>query len=701
MRGPRDSGLEDAQTDADPGDGDCDGASCDAHASCVGEGTDAHCVCDAGYTGDGESCSSATVNECSDADDCGDNAECVDDSAGKHCECADGFTGDGTTCEATATGCAARVCDPNASCEGSDDSCTCGPGFDGDGEGCGDVDECAEASAFECADHAACVNTFGGYDCACEGPFAGNGDSSCRPLCDIAKEDSDVCSPDGLCRVDRDLAVCDACEPGWSGTGKSCSASASACGAECDGTGSDEVAHAVCAGSSSCECAPGYSGTPATGCDDIDECEEADACGVNASCSDLDGGYFCECAAGYAKNDDGECVDKNECDATVSPCHPNATCTNASPEDEPNGFTCACKEGYAGDGSICRDINECAEDDACEANATCTNTAGGRDCECKRPFAADDSGACYCDLSGTWAMRQDVDTCWEELDFTGTDVTLISTGEMEASVWELHKLTYDGETIQVEKKGCGADNTPDFTSPHFGETYSSYVPLATFDPLDLARGNDINEPGLVPGSMFVTDDEAAVVGIDLGDDPVGATWPASHTEVDNWVDTDNDGQPGLTAWPRLPSQNIDDMTAQYNYLPARPDLAGMIAERAGCVSVAARVITRLEVDMTSCTHMVGEVVNVKTEGRVQGCTLVHLADEGDDITCNADDWESMDQCIPTDLDNLDDDQNQSQSTKSTFELVRIADLDDEVSCLDVRDALPAIERDAPSITCRD
>jgi hypothetical protein len=72
----------------------------------------------------------------------------------------------------------------------------------------------------------------------------------------------------------------------------------------------------------------------------------------------------------------------------------------------------------------------------------------------------------------------------------------------------------------------------------------------------------------------------------------------------------------------------------------------------------------------------------------------------DDITCSPDDWDSMDHCELTDLDNLDDDQNQSQTTNATFELVRIGDLDDDVSCLDVRDALPAIERAPPSITCR-
>ena len=54
-----------------------------------------------------------------------------------------------------------------------------------------------------------------------------------------------------------------------------------------------------------------------------------------------------------------------------------------------------------------------------------------------------------------------------------------------------------------------------------------------------------------------------------------------------------------------------------------------------------------------------------------------------------------------DLMRLDSDQNQAQTTKTTFELVRIGDLDDEKTCLDVRDELEEIPHDGSTITCRD
>jgi hypothetical protein len=38
-----------------------------------------------------------------------------------------------------------------------------------------DMDECLAQDANDCADHAACVNTLGSYQCKCNDGFAGNG----------------------------------------------------------------------------------------------------------------------------------------------------------------------------------------------------------------------------------------------------------------------------------------------------------------------------------------------------------------------------------------------------------------------------------------------------------------------------------------------------------------------------------------------
>jgi hypothetical protein len=55
----------------------------------------------------------------------------------------------------------------------------------------------------------------------------------------------------------------------------------------------------------------------------------------------------------------------------------------------------------------------------------------------------------------------------------------------------------------------------------------------------------------------------------------------------------------------------------------------------------------------------------------------------------------MNKCDDEALARLDE-QDQSLKTTATFELVKIGDLDDDVDCLDVRSALPAIERATPT-----
>jgi hypothetical protein len=76
-------------------------------------------------------------------------------------------------------------------------------------------------------------------------------------------------------------------------------------------------------------------------------------------------------------------------------CTPPATCDSsvATPR-------CVCPTGYedvAGDGSNCRDIDECtAGTDDCHAAATCTNTPGSFTCACNAPAWTGDGKMCAC-----------------------------------------------------------------------------------------------------------------------------------------------------------------------------------------------------------------------------------------------------------------------------------------------------------------
>src|SRR5262249_38337886 len=162
-------------------------------------------------------------------------------------------------------------------------------------------------------------------------------------------------------------------------------------------------------------------------------------------------------------------------------------------------------------------------------------------------------------------------------------------------------------------------------------------------------------------------------------------------------DLDGDGVPGWSLWPHVPSEVTHSGSDHYSYLPVKPGTASggtfFVQERAGCISIAARVITHLEAEVKDCTHITGTSINDKSEGRVYGCTRV---DKGTcdtnnasctgwkkDITCTPDDWKKQTACDGDDIDRLDNDQNQIQNTKATFELVRIGDVDGKETCEDV------------------
>lgn len=141
----------------------------------------------------------------------------------------------------------------------------------------------------------------------------------------------------------------------------------------------------------------------------------------------------------------------------------------------------------------------------------------------------------------------------------------------------------------------------------------------------------------------------------------------------------------------------------YDYFPVNltqtPTLAA--TERAGCVSAATRVITRLDAEIEACDRIVGDVINVKTEGRFHSCLLVDQSDWGNDVSCSKSDWSSGTLCTEFNVDVFDN-AGQSQSSGASFELVKIADLgDDEPSCDDVRTSLPALGVRACSDACDD
>jgi len=97
-------------------------------------------------------------------------------------------------------------------------------------------------------------------------------------------------------------------------------------------------------------------------------------CDPRASCPD--GPNLCECPTGH-DGDGTTCRERNECMDGSATCAPSAICTN-----ERGSYSCTCPDGWSGDPRVgCSDENEC-ESEPCGDQGVCVNTSGSYYCEC-------------------------------------------------------------------------------------------------------------------------------------------------------------------------------------------------------------------------------------------------------------------------------------------------------------------------------
>jgi hypothetical protein len=703
LGGPRREASEDDDAGTSGTPMSCGEITCVEPGSCVERVergvTVAACTCPKGYRLNGNRCQD--IDECArPADnDCDANAVCENLVGSFSCRCKPGFGLEGKTCKSldSCVG-VANTCHPLASCAldaVGGIACKCGEGFEGDGRSCTDVDECKDGSAM-CAGNAHCVNARDGYSCACDTLFTGDGKVQCRDRCDAAQADSDVCDPGGhgQCVIGPNgEATCPTCRSDSLGNGRRCTPN-NACAALGCGP------NTICTGSA-CECAPGFNGDPTAGCQDINECTMgAQLCDPATSrCLNTAGSYMCECMTGFERDGD-ECIDVNECARKTDRCDQNATCVNETP-----GYICQCKAGFElqANGLSCADVDECttgaAECRADDKSVMCVNTRGGYKCQCPKGYAGDgESEACYCDLSGWWAVRQDATLSFPERVAAGQ--VLVAKSVTYASVWELHKYTYDGNKIVVQKKACGSDVAPEIYSPLYDETFSSWTPTDVFDHMPLMASVDIplSKSMAQPGTSFTTPKAAVVYGIKLND-PVNDPFPAKFSDVpaDQWVDTEDDGELGITLWPIGTTQPARSGRngETLSYLPvALEEGTSIIDRRLGCASVALRTTGSNRINIDSCDVLSGNTLETSAEGRVHSCTVLRMEDwEKTDVTCTSQNWRDARRCTKEEVQFLDE-QDQKNTVTATFEIQKLGGLDGpDQECPAVRAKLPARPRD--------
>jgi len=418
--------------------------------ACGDEATD---KCDNGFSksADGKC---VDVDECAaGTDNCGTNGTCANTAGGFTCACNQYYSGDGVTCS-DVDECATN----NGDC-GAASAWTCSNNV-GAVPTCTDINECT-ANTDNCDPHATCTNTTGGFTCACNTGYDGNG-TDCV--------DEDGCA-DNPCDDAGDTgATCaDVAAPA---TGFTCTCSSHFENAtctdinECLTNNGDCDINATCSnttGSSTCTCNQYYSGNGTT-CSDVDECATNNGdCGAASA-------WTCSNNVGEAPT----CTDINECIVETDDCDTNATCANTI-----GGYTCVCNDGYAGSGTACADVDECTDNtDNCDVNATCANTSPPQEftCTCNQYWQGD--GVTCTDVDECASDNGDCGDAvdWQCANNIGTAPTCTPIIRISGVINDLPNSNYNGSSVVVRVYGA-ADEILD-------PIYEQVISVSGFGPLE-------------------------------------------------------------------------------------------------------------------------------------------------------------------------------------------------------------------------
>ncbi|XP_064160250.1 stabilin-1 [Anguilla rostrata] len=186
-------------------------------------------------------------------------------------------------------------------------------------------------------------------------------------------QDGILGSGECLCNEGFHGTACEDCEPG--NYGKDCKSVCNCVHGKCvDGID----------GNGKCLCYKGWRGNTCSDEIVMDAC--GGVCDVNANC--LTGAQgtapTCSCIAGYQGNGTF-CKEINPCDNDNGHCSKNANCTKTNPGER----TCTCHEGFTGDGVVCLEIDGCSENNGgCHMNAECIKTGPNMvACNCKDGYS--------------------------------------------------------------------------------------------------------------------------------------------------------------------------------------------------------------------------------------------------------------------------------------------------------------------------
>jgi Calcium-binding EGF domain/EGF domain len=345
---------------------------CGSNTQCVND----QCRCLSGYTGnplaafgcvDNNECSNSTLNNCV------PNSVCTNTPGSFSCSCQKGYSGNPTVNCSDIDECSQNgtICGAFGTCQNviGAYACNCSRGYLWDAPFgiCNDINECQTT---DCGPNSKCTNTPGNYTCTCLPGFASAGIPPTQPCADINEctTNPNICGNNATCTNTNGNYTC-ACNRGFIGQPPNCFADL--CTIARNGTvcGSNTLCNNSTQGQPPfCQCLSGYEGNPETGCTDIDECNNANACPSTTQCFNQDGSFKCLVTLFNV------CPTKED-----STCIPGLKCAQTSRSDStyrccPTVGNCSggvCCNGAYREGELCPSRNSLD----CEAGTQCARTA--------------------------------------------------------------------------------------------------------------------------------------------------------------------------------------------------------------------------------------------------------------------------------------------------------------------------------------
>ncbi|XP_028157244.1 uncharacterized protein LOC114350564 isoform X7 [Ostrinia furnacalis] len=449
----------------------CNPSPCGPNSLCTERNNAGACTCQPGYFGDpylgcrpecvtnndcplDKSCSNnKCINPCQGA--CGINAQCTVAHHTPVCLCIEGYEGNpASSCHpqrqpslADVNPCVPSPCGPYSTCKeiNGHGVCSCQDGYSGLPPTC--RPECVIST--DCPQHQACIRqkckdpcpgTCGvnarcqtinhNPICTCKAGFTGDPFVTChldkKPISMGPKGNPCVpspCGPYSQCKVVGEAPAC-SCLPNYIGVAPNCRPECSI-NAECPGNLACQNERCVdpCPGSCGfnaecsvathvalCNCIPGYTGDPFSGCSEIERVSEPppnpcnpSPCGANALCKERNGIGSCTCLPEYFGDPytgcRPECVSNSDCDRNKAcsnnrckdPC-PGACGINAECRTVNHSPICTCLTGYSGNPLVrCEveikvvNIDPC-QPSPCGPNSLCRVVNGHSVCTCDNGY---------------------------------------------------------------------------------------------------------------------------------------------------------------------------------------------------------------------------------------------------------------------------------------------------------------------------